>query len=261
MNQITKVFESSEVRIVEIKGNPWFVAKDVSNILGFRDPYAATRGLDEDDKLLHTLCVGGQNRETTIINESGLYSLVLKSNKPEAKVFKRWVTNEVLPSIRKTGGYVANDELFIQTYLPFADDSTKLMFSATLETVRKQNEVIAVMRPKAEQHDRFISGENYQTLEQAGKSVGLGRNKLSALLKAIEVFTQKGASPVPYQQYINSGYFVVKQTPSNYGDFNNVQTYVTAKGVSYIDSLLDKYGGTRKLNAMKLSEIRRIQRK
>lgn len=261
MNQITKVFEGSEVRILEIEGSPWFVAKDVCTVLELSNSRIALQRLDKDEVSSTYITDSlGRNQETSIINEAGLYTLILGSRKPEAKTFKRWVTHEVIPTIRKTGGYVANDNLFIETYLPFADEPTRLMFGATLETVRKQNEVISIMQPKAEQHDRFISGENYQTLEQVAKTLGVGRNKLTAFLKTIGIFTQRGTSPVPYQQHLNSEYFVVKQTPSSFGDFNNVQTYVTAKGVSYIDGLLKKYGGASYINSMRLSDIKQIKR-
>lgn len=104
MNNVFK-YEGNEVRTVIIEGEPWFVAKDVADILGFSETAAMTRGLDDDDKTnLHTTQDGtSYTTRTTIINESGLYSAILKSRRPEARAFKRWVTREVLPTIRKTG--------------------------------------------------------------------------------------------------------------------------------------------------------------
>ncbi|MCP4594973.1 Bro-N domain-containing protein [Neptuniibacter sp.] len=86
-------------------GNPWFVAKDVCDILEYADPNVALKGLDDDEKLLHQIDGTGQRRKMLIINESGLYTLILRSNKPAAKPFRKWVTAEVLPAIRKTGSY------------------------------------------------------------------------------------------------------------------------------------------------------------
>ena len=98
-------------------GKEWFVAADLVKVLGFRDPYVATRYLDDDEKLLHSISVAGQNRETTLVSESGMYALVFKSRKPEAKRFKKWVTDDVLPTIRKTGSYsLAPDPVAIQQY-------------------------------------------------------------------------------------------------------------------------------------------------
>ncbi|WP_197196819.1 BRO family protein [Bacillus sonorensis] len=261
MNELQKVFnyQDQQVRTVVNDNEPWFVAKDVCNVLNHSNHKVAVSRLDEDEvsKVYLTDSLG-RNQKTTVVNEAGLYSLILTSNKPEAKQFKRWITHEVIPTIRKTGGYVANDDLFIQTYLPFADDQTKLLFSATLETVRKQNEVISEMKPKAEEHDRFIAATNVQTLEQAAKSLGVGRNKLTAFLRTIGVFVRKEGSPVPYQRYINEGYFKVKQSPSRHYGVNFVQTYVTAKGVSFIDRKLEEYGGAREVNALRMKEIEYI---
>lgn len=93
------------IRIVERPGELWFVAADVARALNYRDAATAIRMLDDDEKDTHRLCTPGGTQEMTIISESGLYALVIRSNKPEAKIFRRWVTREVLPQIRKTGGY------------------------------------------------------------------------------------------------------------------------------------------------------------
>ena len=100
-------FNGSQVRVTDMEGNPWFVAKDVCLILGFRDAFNGTRYLDEEEKATLIQSTPGGDQEVTIISESGLYSLVLRSRKPEAKAFKKWVTRDVLPAIRKTGAYVS----------------------------------------------------------------------------------------------------------------------------------------------------------
>lgn len=102
-----KIFENSEfgaVRVVDVNGEPWFVARDVCDCLEL-DLASGARGLDDDEKGLHTMQTPGGQQEMSIVSEAGLYSLILRSRKPEAKAFKRWITHEVLPSIRKTGGY------------------------------------------------------------------------------------------------------------------------------------------------------------
>lgn len=115
-------------------------------------------GLDDDEKDTHTVSTPGGNQSMIIVSEAGLYSLILKSRKPEAKQFKRWITHEVIPSIRKTGGYIGNDEMFINTYLPFADDTTRIMFRSTLETVRKQNELIKSQKKELQHKEDVIIG-------------------------------------------------------------------------------------------------------
>lgn len=114
--------------------------------------------MDEEDKGVNKMDTPGGIQPVTIINESGLYSLILSSKLQSAKRFKHWVTSEVIPSIRKTGGYVSNDELFIDTYLPFADEQTKMLFSQTLFTVRKQNEIIKSQQNQIEHKQEVING-------------------------------------------------------------------------------------------------------
>jgi anti-repressor protein len=97
-------YESKEVRVIkDNEGNPWWIASDVCEIIGLSNTTEALRNLDDDEKSTLRISEGGPERN--IINEPGLYSLIIRSNKPEAKKFKRWITHEVLPSIRKTGGY------------------------------------------------------------------------------------------------------------------------------------------------------------
>lgn len=154
-----KVFENVEfgqVRTIVIDGEPWFVGKDVAVALGYADTVNALKQhVDSDDKIVgcqnatpSIIDSLGRKQYPTYINESGVYALVFESKLPTAKKFKHWVTSEVLPTIRKTGGYVANEEVFINTYLPYADEGTKLIFAQTLKTVREQNETIK--RQKAE---------------------------------------------------------------------------------------------------------------
>lgn len=135
------------VRTVEISGEPWFVGKDVATALGYANPSnAVSVHVDKEDKTSYLIQVSGSNYKanTALINESGLYALILSSKLPSAKEFKHWVTAEVLPSIRKTGGYVnpSQSDLFLDTYLPFADQNTRLLFKTTLDTIQQQNNTI-----------------------------------------------------------------------------------------------------------------------
>lgn len=155
-----KVFENEEfgkVRVVEVNGEGWLVGKDVAEVLGYSDVNkAVAMHVDDEDKLNDKSSPSFGQRGSWIINESGLYSLVLKSKLPSAKKFKRWVTSEVLPQIRRTGGYVGNDDMFITTYLPFADENTKSMFKATLTTVRIQNEKIKQQQDLISKNNEII---------------------------------------------------------------------------------------------------------
>ncbi len=159
--QVFKNEEFGEIRTLEIDGEPYFVGKDVAEVLGYSNPRKALIDhVDEEDKMQNdgvTIRDSiGRIQKPVVINESGLYSLILSSKLPTAKKFKRWVTSEVLPTIRKTGGYVNDEDLFINTYFPFADDGTKAIFKSTLETVRKQNEIIASQKKTIENQNQDL---------------------------------------------------------------------------------------------------------
>lgn len=158
--EIFKNPEFGEVRTLTISNEPWFVGKDVAAALGYgRATKAIQDHVDDDDKdevpIQDSI---GRMQKTPVINESGLYALIFGSKLESAQRFKHWVTSEVLPVIRKTGGYVNNDELFIDTYLPFADEQTKLLFSTTLKTVRNQNQLIESQKKEIKHKQEVING-------------------------------------------------------------------------------------------------------
>lgn len=157
--QIFKNDKFGQIRVFQKCGQPWIVGKDVAEALGFvntRD--AILNHVDSDDKGVERIDTPGGKQQMTIINESGMFALIFGSRLKEAQEFKRWVTSEVLPTIRRTGGYIANENLFIDTYLPFADDSTKAMFATTLKTVRQQNELIREQQKQIQHKEDVIIG-------------------------------------------------------------------------------------------------------
>ena len=151
-------FNGADVRVVKDKsGAPWFVAKDVAEILGYTDTQAMTRRLDKDEISSCTDKSSGQRRHITIVNESGLYNAILGSNKPEAKSFKRWVTHEVLPEIRKTGAYVAagetesDEEIMARALL-----AAQRTIERNKARIEEQAREIEELKPKAAFVDSFI---------------------------------------------------------------------------------------------------------
>lgn len=255
MKELT-VFENSafgSVRTVEMDGEPWLVGKDVAQALGYTDTdQALRRHVDDEDKLTRNFDGSGQNRSMTIINESGLYSLVLSSKLPTAKKFQRWVTSEVLPSIRRTGGYVANDELFIQTYLPFADESTKSLFRTTLHTIGEQNKLIQQQRDKIQQDKPLVQfaehvSESVNSIDIGtfskllyDENIKIGRNRLFAWMKKNGYLMR---DTKPYQKYVDAGYFkVIEQAfKTPYGNkMVDTKTLVTGKGQIYFTEKLRK---------------------
>ncbi|TES48053.1 phage antirepressor KilAC domain-containing protein [Shouchella lehensis] len=231
MNDLMKVFsyESSEIRTVVQDGKPWFVAKDVCEILGITNVSKAVMTLNNKFKTTLTLSYSGTNYKTNAIavNEAGLYKLIFKSRKEEAEKFSDWIAEEVLPSIRETGSY--------SVQLPHSF-SEALMLAANLQKKIEEDQ------PKIEAHDRFISASNNQKMAEVAKVLGLGRNTLFAKLRSMKILMPNNT---PYQRYIDQGYFVVKETSVVIGDetINKPQTYVTAKGVDWLSK---KIGQTKK---------------
>ena len=186
--------EFGSVRVKMIDNEPWFVGKDVAIALGYAKPENAIGTHVELEDKTTTLIQGtGSNykSKTVIINESGLYSLILSSKLESAKKFKKWVTGEVLPSIRKTGGYVNDDEMFINTYLPNVDEQTRLLFKSNLMVIRDLNgkidglnEEVKGLSEKLGDKDKEIEGKNKE-LENKDKELDNKNKELTNKSKTI----------------------------------------------------------------------------
>lgn len=212
-------YESKDIRGIEINGEPYVIAKDVCDALGISDVSMALTRLEEDEKLIQKLLVSGQNREIWLVNESGLYSLILRSNKPEAKKFKKWVTSEVLPSIRKTGKYDVSQK----------SDEELIMIG-----YEKLMEKVKQLTPKAESHDRYLSAENAEDMAVVAQKLfgdKIGRNKLFKTLREKGILKPDNT---PYQDYMQ--YFKVVTKPQTMGDkvVNIPVTLVKPEGVDFI---------------------------
>lgn len=170
--------EFGNLRTLTIEGEPWFVGKDVAEALGYFNTSKAIRNhVSEEDKM------GVQNVTPSItdslgrtqypvwINESGLYSLILSSKLEKAKEFKRWVTAEVLPTIRKTGGYInpGQEDLFVETYLPFADENVKNFFRLNMQAMAQQNKIIKDQKIKIESQQKDLNEKDNHILIQNQK--------------------------------------------------------------------------------------------
>ncbi|KYD24597.1 BRO family protein [Parageobacillus toebii] len=241
MNHLQQVFNysGSQVRTIVKDGEVWFVAKDVCEILDISDARKAVQRLDEDERSLIPVTDSlGRKQETFIVNEPGLYTLILGSRKSEAKQFKRWITHEVIPTIRKTGGYVANEDMFIETYLKHADEQTKLLFRATLETVRKQNEQIAAMKPKADYFDALVDRRLLTNFRDTAKELKIKPKAfIDWLLAKKYIYRDQRGKLKPYAQYVPS-LFELKEWERN--GRADVQTLVTPKGRETFRILLQK---------------------
>jgi len=242
MNEI-KLFEGHEVEVltdVEIGGKKHealFNTKHVGEVLGFSKDGLRSTVRDYNTKQVVTVKNSDvrnshgrklNNAGEKFLTESGVYKLAFRSNKEEAERFTDWVTDEVLPTIRKTGGYVNDDEMFLNTYLPHADNETRTMFKATLETVRKQNDQIEKMTPKAEYFDALVERSLLLNFRDTAKELHIKQKKfVNWLLDNDYVYRDQKNKLKPYSEYTPE-YFELKEF-SNNGITGN-QTLTTPKG-------------------------------
>ncbi|EFR50270.1 phage antirepressor protein [Bifidobacterium bifidum NCIMB 41171] len=228
-------------------GEPWFVAKDVCDILGHSNVSMALDRLDDDERSKFNL---GRQGETNIVNEAGLYVLVLGSRKPEAHEFKRWVTHEVLPSIRRTGGYIpttdADDDMTILAKAVMIGQRT---MEAQKRKIAEQQTRIVELEPKARFADAVAAsdgtclvGELAKMLRQNGMDIG--QNRLFRLLQADGYLGKSGSNRnVPTQRAMDLGLFRIKETTVTHADGHTTVSRtpkVTGKGQRYF---IDRYWG------------------
>lgn len=251
MNNMIRIFENEKfgkVRTVIVNGEPWFAAKDVAEILGYTETAKAVRThVDEDDKGVSRMDTPGGKQNVTVINESGLYSLILSSKMPRAKEFKRWVTAEILPTLRRTGGYVGNVNMFVDNYLSFCEESVKELFKLQFRCIDQLNERIRHDKPLVEFADQVSNTDNLIDMNAMAKlaraeRIPIGRNRLYAVLRGMGILMTDN---LPYQKYIDRGYFKVKESVFKTSAMTKTyrQTYVTGKGQLFVISLLKKYYG------------------
>ncbi|ALF50623.1 phage antirepressor KilAC domain-containing protein [Enterococcus faecium] len=196
--QIFAFEEKEEIRTLLINDEPYFVGKDVAEVLGYQNGSRdVNRHVDEEDKLTHQISASGQNRNMTIINESGLYSLILKSKLPSAKKFKRWVTSEVLPTIRKTGSYSNVPQSFAQA----------LRLAADLEEKNQLLEQqIAEYEPKISYLDTILSSTDTVATSQIAADYGMSAIALNKLLNELGVQHKVSGQWILYRKHMNQGY-------------------------------------------------------
>lgn len=224
-------YENNDVRTVEMNGEPWFVLKDVCAVLGLTDTGRTAERLDADELTRTTLVSGGQNREMYIINESGLYNVILRSDKPEAKPFRKWVTSEVLPSIRKSGGYIAvQDQLTPEELMAKAlqvANKTLAEREARISALTVQN---AIMAPKAEYFDELVDRNTLTSFRDTAKELGIKpKDFVEWLLDKKFIFRDKKGKLMP-REGKGDGLFEVKEAKNDKTQWSGVQTLVTPKG-------------------------------
>lgn len=247
-----KVFNNDEfgtVRTIMVKGNPMFVGKDVAEILGYSNPSKALADhVDNEDKLNNESLSSLGQRGGWLINESGLYSLILSSQMPKAKKFKRWVTTEVLPAIRKTGMYAIdnlldNPELAIAAFTALKKERELNM--VLTDTIAIQNQQISELKPKASYYDVILSSTDVIPMRVLSKDYGKSAQWMNNKLHELGIQYRQGDTWLLYQKYVSLGLTNTKTHSYQRQDGSHgskVHTYWTQKGRLFIYDLLKAEG-------------------
>ncbi len=224
-------YNSSEVRTIQKDGEPWFVLKDVCSILGIGNSRMAADRLDPDEKGVSQIDTLGGKQEMTIINESGLYNVILRSDKPEAKPFRKWVTSEVLPAIRKHGGYIAGqsdmsaEELMAKALM--VAQKTLAERDARISALVVEN---AIMAPKADYFDELVDRNLLTNFRETAKQLDIPPKRfVQFLLDRKYIYRDKKGKLLPYEDK-NNGLFEVKECYNEKTQWSGTQTLVTPRG-------------------------------
>lgn len=240
MNEV-KFFENEEfgiIRTVVIKGEPWFVGKDVAAALGYeKERNAIQKHVDVDDALKWGVEDSlGRIQDTTVINESGLYSLIFGSKLESAKKFKKWVTSEVLPSIRKIGAYIVDskpDSYLIEDPVERAkrwieEQEEK---KAAEEKNKALEEKVIEMKPKTEYFDALVDSNLLTNFRDTAKELGYSQTEFTGwLLLRGYIYKDSKGMIKPYEAYRKQGLFAMRDFSNPRSGFSGVRTYVTVKG-------------------------------
>lgn len=231
-------YNGNEVRTVEKDGEPWWVLKDVCGVLDLSDTNKTAERLDVDELTRIKFVSGGQNREMLCINESGLYNVILRSDKPEAKPFRKWVTSEVLPSIRRHGAYMTEQTLEqalaspdflikLATQLKEEKDKNKALQEVNSSLVVDNN----IMKPKAEYFDELVDRNLLTTFRETAKQLEVKEKEfIKFLIDKKYIYRDKKGKLTPYATHKNNGLFEMKECFNEKTQWRGTQTMITPKG-------------------------------
>lgn len=227
-------YEGATVRSVVLDGEPWFVARDICNVLGLPNLSMAMARLSDDEKGVNRIDTLGGPQQMAVVSESGMYALVLRSDKPGAAAFRRWITTEVLPAIRKTGSYstapaLTEDELIHRAL----EVSARRVAELTERNVELEQKVEADA-PKVEAYEQFMEADGTYLVGTVARMLGTSQNKLFAELRDRGVFIAKGSMKnTPYQRFMQ--HFTVKATHFERNDGSEGVSYTTRVKPSGVD--------------------------
>ena len=233
------------MRTLTIDNEPWFVLKDVCTILDMSNPTMVAERLDEDERAKFNL---GRQGQSWIINEPGLYDVILRSDKPEAKPFRKWVTGEVIPSIRKHGAYITKETL--EQMLGSPDFAIRLLTEIKNERERSEKlaKQVEAAKPKIDFYDAVSETSGTLTIEKFAKvlydktGITFGRNKMFKWLRDVKMLNKNN---IPYQKYMNLGWFQTHEVIRN--NQPHVVTSITGKGQQELTKRLMSWHAASKM--------------
>lgn len=247
MNELT-VFnneEFGEIRTITIDGEPWFVAADVCRALEIGNPTDATHRLDADEKMITLVSIEGNRRgnpNMTVVNEPGLYTLILSSRKPEAKAFKRWITHDIIPTIRKTGGYVNDAAQFIDSYFGQLDSAQKHALTMIFNESKRMTAQLKEQAPKVDFYDTFVSPNKCTGLRDTAKELGISERKfVNFLIDEKYLYRTPAKQLRPYAKKSNEGLFETKDWYTK-SDIVSVRVFFTPQGKQFFHKKLIEKG-------------------
>ena len=248
--EVFKNEQFGEVRTLLIGGEPWFIANDVLRVLAVSNSRDALRTLDDDEKSgVDIIDPHGRMQKTNCISEAGLYSIILRSRKPEAKTFKRWITHEVIPTIRKTGGYMTD------SLLERIQKEPAVIMEFAQALIREKNRVKALegelntAKPKADYYDAFINPDDCTNIRTTAKELKIPERKfVQFLLREKYLFRSPSGQLLPYNKDSNAGLFIVRDFVTYC--YTGSQTYFTPKGKDVIRVRIQKKYGEELLPKM-----------
>lgn len=231
-------YQNKQIRTVEKDGTTWWVLKDICDALNLSSPHKVAERLDEDERCGIELRTSGGLQNTTVINESGLYNVILRSDKPEAIPFRKWVTSEVLPAIRKHGAYMTPETLEAAILNP----DTIIKIATALKEEKEKNQLLqmvnsnlkvenAIMTPKAEYFDDLVDRNLLTNFRETAKQLQVKeRDFIKFLLEKKYLYRDKRAKLMPSANHVEQGLFVIKECFNDKSNWSGTQTLVTPKG-------------------------------
>ena len=238
--------EFGQVRIVEVDGQPWWVLKDICDVLGLNSPHKVSDRLEADERNLIPVIDGvGRSQNTTVVNESGLYAVILRSDKPNANAFRKWITSEVLPAIRKHGAYMTPETIKEALLNPDTIIAIATQLKEEQQKTQDLTRTIAILAPKAAYTDTILSSKSLMITTAIAKDYGMAAKSFNKLLCEKGIQYKKGSQWFLYSKYQNCGYTgseTFSITRSDGSPDANTLTKWTQKGRMFLYERLKKDG-------------------